>query len=132
MTGVQTCALPIWSAPELFNLDADGHATQIGGAPPDAFAPECQKWGNPTYRWDRMRADRYTWWIARLKRSLSLYDRLRLDHFLGFQSFFSIPADGGAENGRWLPGPGIELFQDRKSTRLNSSHRSLSRMPSSA
>ena len=100
-----------WSAPELFNLDADGHATQIGGAPPDAFAPEGQKWGNPTYRWDRMRADGYTWWIARLKRSLSLYDRLRLDHFLGFQSFFSIPADGGAENGRWLPGPGIELFQ---------------------
>ena len=100
-----------WSAPELFSLDADGMATQIGGAPPDAFAPEGQKWGNPTYRWDRMRKDGYAWWIARLRRTLSLYDRLRLDHFLGFQSYFSIPADGDAKDGRWLPGPGIELFR---------------------
>ena len=100
-----------WSAPELFNLDADGMATQIGGAPPDAFAPEGQKWGNPTYRWDRMREDGYAWWIARLRRSLSLYDRLRLDHFLGFQSYFSIPADGTAADGHWMPGPGIELFR---------------------
>ena len=100
-----------WCAPELFNLDSEGRATQIGGAPPDAFAPEGQKWGNPTYRWDRMRRDGYTWWVQRLKRSISLYDRVRLDNFLSFQSFFSIPAEGGAADGRWLPGPGIELFE---------------------
>ena len=100
-----------WSAPEMFWLDGDGRATQIAGCPPDQYAEDGQIWGNPTYRWDRMRADGYRWWIARLRRSLALYDRLRLDHFLGFQSYFSIPAGGTGADGRWLPGPGIELFE---------------------
>ena len=101
----------VWAAPELFSLDRDGRPTQIAGAPPDGFAPEGQIWGNPTYRWDAMKADDYRWWLARLRRACSLYDRVRLDHFLGFHNYFSIPAGQKGNAGRWLPGPGRELFE---------------------
>ena len=100
-----------WSEPDMFSLAHDGKPTEIAGTPPDRFSATGQIWGNPTYRWDVMRADGYTWWIERLRRSLRLYDRVRLDHFLGFQSFFSIPAGKDGSAGRWLPGPGIDLFR---------------------
>ncbi|AEB07182.1 4-alpha-glucanotransferase [Coriobacterium glomerans PW2] len=101
----------VWSAPELFNLDDDGRPTEVAGAPPDDFAPDGQLWGNPTFRWDRMRHDGFTWWLARLRRAQRLYDHVRLDHFLGYHSYFSIPAGGACSAGRWLPGPGADLFQ---------------------
>lgn len=100
-----------WSEPDMFTLSRDGRPTEIAGTPPDRFSATGQIWGNPTYRWDVMRDDGYTWWIERLRRSLALYDRVRLDHFLGFQSFFSIPAGKDGSAGRWLPGPGIDLFR---------------------
>ncbi len=100
-----------WSEPDMFSLAFNGKPTEIAGTPPDRFSATGQIWGNPTYRWDVMRADGYTWWIERLRRSLRLYDRVRLDHFLGFQSYFSIPADKDGSAGRWLPGPGIDLFR---------------------
>ncbi len=100
-----------WSSPELFNLDRDGRPTEIAGAPPDGFAPDGQIWGNPTFRWDRMRETGYAWWLGRLRRVCSLYDRVRLDHFLGFHNYFSIPAGHPGSDGRWLPGPGKELFE---------------------
>lgn len=100
-----------WSEPAMFSLSATGRPTEIAGTPPDRFSATGQVWGNPTYRWDRMREDGYTWWIERLRRSLALYDRVRLDHFLGFQSYFSIPAGKEGSAGRWIPGPGIDLFR---------------------
>lgn len=100
-----------WAAPELFWLDGEGRVLEGAGAPPDQMAPEGQVWGNPTYRWDRMRADGYRWWIERLRRACSLYDIVRLDHFLGFHAYFSIPAGAEGACGRWLPGPGAELFE---------------------
>ena len=100
-----------WAHPELFWLSDTGKAIEISGAPPDNFAPEGQKWGNPTFRWDAMKRDGYTWWLARLERAFSLYDRVRLDHFLGFHAYFSIPADKECADGRWLAGPGIDLFK---------------------
>ena len=100
-----------WSEPDMFSLAFNGKPTEIAGTPPDRFSATGQIWGNPTYRWDVMRADGYTWWIERLRRSLRLYDRVRLDHFLGFQSYFSIPAGNDGSAGRWLPGPGIDLFR---------------------
>ncbi len=100
-----------WSRPELFTLDRDGRPTQIAGAPPDGFAPDGQVWGNPTYRWDAMRAEGYRWWLDRLHRALSLYDYVRLDHFLGFHNYFSIPAGAPGSEGRWLAGPGRDLFE---------------------
>lgn len=100
-----------WSEPENFWLSDTGKAIEISGAPPDNFAPEGQVWGNPTFRWDHMKKNGYSWWMDRLRRAFALYDRVRLDHFLGFHSYFSIPAGKACADGRWLPGPGKDLFQ---------------------
>ena len=100
-----------WSEPENFWLSDTGKAIEISGAPPDNFAPEGQVWGNPTFRWDHMKQNGYSWWMDRLRRAFSLYDRVRLDHFLGFHSYFSIPTGKACAEGRWLAGPGKDLFQ---------------------
>ena len=100
-----------WSEPTMFSLGRDGMPYEVAGVPPDRFSATGQVWGNPTYRWDEMRRDGYVWWLARLKRSFSLYDQVRLDHFLGFHNYFGIPAGEDGTKGRWLPGPGIELFE---------------------
>lgn len=99
-----------WSEPEMFQLDDSGTPAEIAGTPPDRFSETGQVWGNPTFRWRHMHHDGYAWWTERLRRSLELYDDVRLDHFLGFQSYFSIPAGKTGAAGRWIPGPGLELF----------------------
>jgi len=102
----------VWSNRELFNADANGKFAAIGGVPPDYFSPNGQRWGNPIYNWDLMEKDNYNWWINRLKASLSRYDVVRLDHFRGFESYWSIP--GGAKTakrGKWIKGPGMSLFK---------------------
>lgn len=100
-----------WSEPENFWLSDTGKAIEISGAPPDNFAPEGQVWGNPTFRWKHMKENGYRWWLDRLRRAFSLYDRVRLDHFLGFHSYYSIPAGRKCADGRWLAGPGKDLFE---------------------
>lgn len=100
-----------WSEPDMFSLGKDGIPYEIAGVPPDRFSATGQVWGNPTYRWDSMHEDGYVWWMARLRRSFKLYDRVRLDHFVGFHNYFGIPAGGTGVDGQWIPGPGIELFQ---------------------
>lgn len=101
----------VWSEPEIFALDEDGRPEGVAGAPPDGFSADGQCWGNPTYRWDKMRATGYAWWIRRFRRMFELYDYVRLDHFLGFSSYFRIPEGEKATKGSWAFGPGLELFQ---------------------
>jgi 4-alpha-glucanotransferase len=101
-----------WARPELFHLDAQDQPTLVAGAPPDPLGPEGQHWGNPLYRWDRMAADGYAWWIARLQRAMQLADLFRIDHFRGFAAYWAIPAESpNALAGAWQPGPGLALFQ---------------------
>lgn len=100
-----------WSEPAMFSLGKDGMPYEIAGVPPDRFSATGQVWGNPTYRWDSMKEDGFVWWLARLRRSFKLYDRVRLDHFVGFHNYFGIPAGGTGADGQWIPGPGIDLFQ---------------------
>ncbi len=100
-----------WSHPELFHLDADGHATLVAGVPPDYFSPTGQRWGNPLYNWPAHVHTGFTWWIDRVRHSLRLVDRLRLDHFRGFAACWEISAaEETAERGRWAPAPGTALF----------------------
>lgn len=101
----------VWAEPGLFCVDAEGRVEQQAGTPPDQFAADGQLWGNPTYRWDALRSDGYAWWLRRLKRTFELYDVVRLDHFLGFQNYYSVPRGGTAADGAWHAGPGIELFR---------------------
>ena len=100
----------IWASPELFQLDEQNRATQIAGCPPDSFSADGQVWGNPLYRWDRHAAAGYHWWITRMWYSFKLYDVVRIDHFRGFDEYFSIPNGGTAKEGHWEKGPGMDLF----------------------
>jgi 4-alpha-glucanotransferase len=102
----------VWAHQELFELAADGLPTVVAGVPPDYFSATGQRWGNPLYRWAAHRAEGYAWWLARLGRALEMADTVRIDHFRGFVAHWEIPAsEENAINGRWLPGPGKELFQ---------------------
>ena len=101
----------VWAAPELFRLNEDGLPTEVAGVPPDYFSATGQLWGNPLYRWDRHEADGFRWWIRRIAAELGKVDLLRLDHFRGFASYWSVPADSKtAAAGYWEKGPGMKLF----------------------
>jgi 4-alpha-glucanotransferase len=102
----------VWAHPELFRLDARGQPTHIAGVPPDYFSATGQRWGNPLYRWSRHRASGYRWWIDRMASTLQRFDAVRIDHFIGFQRYWEIPAsEPTAVKGRWLPGPGAHFFR---------------------
>ncbi len=107
----------VWANPQLFELDDDGHPLAVSGVPPDDFSETGQLWGNPLYRWDLMAEDGYAWWNARLSANLRTCDRLRLDHFRAFAGYWSVPAgDETAENGTWIDGPGMSLFETWRET----------------
>jgi 4-alpha-glucanotransferase len=106
----------VWARPELFALDAHGHPTGVAGVPPDYFSADGQLWGNPLYHWPAHRAEGYAWWIARLRQTLRRVDRIRLDHFRGFEAYWEVPADAPtAASGRWRPGPGAPFFRALRS-----------------
>jgi 4-alpha-glucanotransferase len=102
----------VWANRELFYLDESGKPTVVSGVPPDYFAVTGQRWGNPLYRWDVMKARKYAWWTGRMGRILELVDIVRLDHFRGFEAYWEIPAsEETAVKGVWKKGPGADLFR---------------------
>jgi 4-alpha-glucanotransferase len=105
----------VWTHPEMFELDEDLRPVRVSGVPPDYFSVTGQRWGNPLYKWGLLKERGFDWWVARIRRSLTLYDVIRLDHFRGFEAFWSIPAEEEtAINGQWVKAPGHELFQRLK------------------
>jgi len=101
-----------WASPGLFQLDEENIPTAVAGVPPDGFSATGQLWGNPLYRWEVHRDTGYQWWITRLWYCFELYDVVRIDHFRGFDEYFSIPyGSETAASGHWEKGPGIELFR---------------------
>ena len=104
-----------WSAPELFHLDRECRPVAVAGCPPDAFAATGQLWGNPLYSWDVHQESGYEWWMRRIAYCFELYDILRIDHFRGFDAYWSVPyGDATAENGCWETGPGYDFFRVMK------------------
>jgi len=102
----------VWTSPGQFQLDESGAPTEVSGCPPDGFAADGQLWGNPLFRWERMKEDGYQWWLKRIAFQFTIYDVLRIDHFRGFDAYYAIPAgEATARNGRWRPGPGAEFFR---------------------
>ncbi|MBR2869633.1 MAG: 4-alpha-glucanotransferase [Clostridia bacterium] len=98
--------------PELFELDLNGNPVSVAGVPPDGFSPRGQLWGNPVFDWNYMRRNGYRWWIKRISHSMKLFDRIRIDHFRGFSSYYSVPSGNtDAVNGFWRAGPSSELFE---------------------
>ena len=101
-----------WYHPELFQFDENREPVAVAGCPPDGFSATGQLWGNPLYQWEYHGKTGYQWWMRRMEYSFRMYDVVRVDHFRGFDEYYSIPA--GSENaihGTWEKGPGIEIFQ---------------------
>jgi len=104
-----------WANPELFEFDETVKPINVAGCPPDGFSADGQLWGNPLYRWDYHKKTGYEWWIKRVESCYHLYDVIRIDHFRGFDEYYSIPyGEKTAKNGCWVKGPGIELFDHIK------------------
>lgn len=109
---VSSDSADVWASPELFQLDEAGIPKAVAGCPPDAFTEDGQLWGNPLYNWQQHKETGYKWWIARMEHCFKLYDVVRIDHFRGFDEYYSIPfGEKTARCGEWKKGPGLELFQ---------------------
>ncbi len=101
-----------WAHPELFQLDAQNVPIAVAGCPPDGFSATGQLWGNPLYRWEYHKETGYEWWVSRLAYCFRMYDVVRIDHFRGFDEYYSIPYGAeSAVDGHWEKGPGIDLFR---------------------
>ena len=102
-----------WTHPEVFQLNRDRLPKRVAGVPPDYFSADGQLWGNPLYRWTRLRfCHHFDWWVERMRGMASLYDMIRIDHFIGFANYYSIPYGApNARNGKWVKGPGKALFK---------------------
>lgn len=104
-------SMDVWRAPNEFLLDESYNPIKVAGCPPDAYSEDGQLWGNPIYNWEHMKENSFEWWCNRVGAAFKLYDILRIDHFRGFASYYSIPfGDINAKRGEWVSAPGAELF----------------------
>ena len=100
-----------WANPQILSIDRDGRADHVAGVPPDYFSEDGQLWGNPLYAWQTHAENDYHWWVERLRAAAVLADIVRIDHFRGFESYWSVPAAAdNARQGSWEPGPGDAIF----------------------
>ena len=105
----------VWAEPEQFQLDESRRPSCVAGVPPDYFSEDGQLWGNPLYDWKKMKKDGYAWWSRRIEYMLTLFDGVRIDHFRGFEAYWSIPADAKtAKEGKWVKGPGRAIVDKIK------------------
>jgi len=101
----------VWAHQDLFHLDERGRPKRVAGIPPDYFSRTGQLWGNPLYRWDRLRRRGYDWWLARLRTTFDRFEVVRLDHFIGFLRTWEVSGRARtAIRGRWGRGPGADFF----------------------
>ena len=106
-----------WYHPELFQFDEECRPVAVAGCPPDGFSATGQLWGNPLYRWDYHEKTGFAWWMRRMEFCFDLYDVVRVDHFRGFDEYYSIPAgEETAMHGTWMKGPGLSIFKKMKET----------------
>lgn len=83
--GVSPRSVDAWVESELFNTEVQA------GAPPDDFSVTGQNWGFPTYNWERMAEDGFSWWKKRFAKLAEYFDAYRIDHILGFFRIWEIP-----------------------------------------
>ena len=101
----------VWANPEYFNLDNEKKPIGVAGVPPDYFSETGQLWGNPVYRWNKLKETSYEWWLNRIGHNLKYFDLIRIDHFRGFVDYWEVPAgEKTAVNGRWVKAPAGDFF----------------------
>jgi 4-alpha-glucanotransferase len=104
-------SVSVWAHRQQFQLDRDGQPSAVAGVPPDYFAVDGQLWGNPLYDWQQAGRDNFAFWRERLRPLQARFDWLRIDHFRGLESYWSVPATAtSARAGRWVPAPGAQLL----------------------
>lgn len=101
----------VWSDTLQYQLDEELKPIDVAGCPPDAFSDYGQKWGNPLYNWEAMERDGFSWWKRRMSAAATLYDIIRIDHFIGIAKYYAIPADGTPIDGEYRIGPGEKLIK---------------------
>lgn len=100
-----------WANPQMFQFDKNHEPVAVAGCPPDSFSATGQLWGNPLYDWEYHEKTGFSWWLDRIAHCFQMYDMVRIDHFRGFDEYYSIPyGDETAEFGHWEKGPGLKLF----------------------
>lgn len=104
-------SVDVWSNPQFFKLDEKKRPITVSGVPPDYFSETGQLWGTPVFDWDLLKTQKYDWWVKRIEQNMKMFDLLRLDHFRAFSAFWEVPsAEDTAINGKWIKGPGKDLF----------------------
>ncbi len=105
-------SVDVWAERSYFTVNHDGLCDQVAGVPPDYFSDSGQRWGNPLYRWDILKADDFSWWVKRIRKQLIRMHLIRIDHFRGLESYWAIPGDRhDGRIGEWRPAPGTELLE---------------------
>ena len=108
---VEHDSVDVWTHPEIFKLDDEKRPYAVAGVPPDYFSETGQLWGNPVYRWDVLKENRYSWWVQRLEHNLRLCDVLRIDHFRGLVAYWEVSAtENTAINGKWIEAPVMDFL----------------------
>jgi len=106
----------VWANTDIFLLDENRQPIEVGGVPPDYFSETGQLWGNPVFNWQRLKERDYDWWMARLHFNLNFFNLVRIDHFRGLESYWSVPSnEKTAINGKWVPAFGNEMLAKLKS-----------------
>ena len=104
-------SVDVWAHRDLFKLNEFGIPDVVAGVPPDIFSETGQLWGNPHYRWDKLKDEHYQWWFKRIGHTLDQVECVRLDHFLGFETAWEIPYENTtAKIGEWVKGDAINFF----------------------
>lgn len=102
----------VWVHRKLFKLSAGGQPAFVGGVPPDYFSRTGQLWGNPVYDWEMLDQTGYEWWINRLKHLLKYVDKIRIDHFRGFASYWEVSGRAKtARKGKWVAVPARDFLK---------------------
>ncbi|MDP8266882.1 MAG: 4-alpha-glucanotransferase [Candidatus Aceula meridiana] len=110
---VQHDSADVWTHQHIFKIDKAGNPLGMAGVPPDYFSETGQLWGNPVYRWDALKKERYQWWKERLAQNFNFFDIVRIDHFRGFVAFWEVPqGEKTAIKGQWVKVPVEDFFEE--------------------
>ena len=101
----------VWGNKEYFLLDEDGKPEFVAGCPPDYFSETGQRWGMPIYDFEAQEKDGFTFWCDRVCWTARYFDKVRIDHFRAFDTYWKIPAScPTAIEGEWVLGPAQKLL----------------------
>ena len=104
-------SVDVWVNPTLYKIDDEFRPKKVAGVPPDYFCEDGQLWGNPVYNYSEHEKDGFSWWVNRIKKVLSIYDYVRIDHFRALDRYYEVDSDATtAKYGEWVKTPSEPLF----------------------